>query len=252
MAQYKEMWSFSVSMICRNINIHSSDWAVNVLSQKSTLPPGNRNLLAFPVQGECLKYTALQQLDRLNTSTCDRADESLTPGMKERRDSFISQAGQQLHTANWLMAGFLPFFFLRLIPFHWARLWCQTMSILGARRNLRGELGGVHLHSRPQGANAGLCLLSSIHKNPLRQGLCWLSHTLLKIITNPKSEAKRNFSTLKRIKTCTLNTPAECTGPALDWKPADSASLPKVRVLKGFPTGRSAVPLSSSSEHQRW
>lgn len=111
MAQHKEMWSFSVSMICRNINIHSSDWAVNVLSQKSTLPPGNRNLLAFPVQGECLKYTALQQLDRLNTSTCDRADESLTPGMKERRDSFISQAGQQLHTANWLMAGFLPFFF---------------------------------------------------------------------------------------------------------------------------------------------
>lgn len=102
----------------------------------------------------------------------------------------------------------------------------------------------MHLHSRPQGLNAGLCLLSSIHKNPLRQGLCWLSHSLLKIITNPKSEAKRNFSILERIKTCTLNTPTECTGPALHWKPADSASLPKVRVLKGFPTGRSAVPLS--------
>lgn len=102
----------------------------------------------------------------------------------------------------------------------------------------------MHLHSRPQGLNAGLCLLSSIHKNPLRQGLCWLSHSLLKIITNPKSEAKRNFSILERIKTCTLNTLTECTGPALDWNPADSASLPKVRVLKGFPTGRSAVPLS--------
>lgn len=86
-------------------------------------------------------------------------------------------------------------------------------------------------------------------QEPLRNGFCWHSPSL-KIITNPISEAERNFSAIKRIKSCTLNTLTECTGPALHWKPADSAvpGLPKVGLLKGFPTGRTAVPFYSSSE----
>lgn len=101
----------------------------------------------------------------------------------------------------------------------------------------------------PQGAKAVLSVITR-PQGTQRRGFCWRSHSLLEIITNPKSEAERNFSTLKRIKTCTLNTPTECTRPALHWNPADSAAagLPRVRLLKGSPGGRTAVPLFPSSK----